>query len=50
MRRGIPFGPEVTEAEKHSNRTRHSRGLAFAAYNASIVNGFQFVQQCKSFS
>jgi deferrochelatase/peroxidase EfeB len=46
LRRGIPFGPEVTPEEKRTHATKHTRGLAFAAYNASIINGFQFVQKC----
>lgn len=45
MRRGIAFGPEVTLLEKLENKTQHGRGLLFASYESSIVDGFQFLQQ-----
>ncbi|KAF9484599.1 Dyp-type peroxidase [Pholiota conissans] len=45
MRRGIQFGPEVTKAERSAKKTFHGRGLLFLAYQASIVNGFQFIQK-----
>jgi deferrochelatase/peroxidase EfeB len=48
MRRGIQFGPEVTKAERAAKKTFHGRGLVFLAYQASIVNGFQFIQKSKS--
>jgi len=44
MRRGIQFGPEVTEAEKVSGKTKHGRGLLFAAYSTSINAGFKLLQ------
>jgi len=44
MRRGIAFGPEVTEAEKKSGKTMHGRGLLFAAYSTSINAGFKLLQ------
>ena len=47
MRRGIQFGPEMSEAEKESGKTMHSRGLLFNCYQSSIENGFQFLQKCK---
>ena len=50
MRRGVQFGPEVTREEAHAAKTLHGRGLLFACYQTSIVNGFQFLQQCKLFS
>ena len=50
MRRGVQFGPEVTREEAHTGKTLHGRGLLFACYQTSIVNGFQFLQQCKLFS
>ncbi|KAF8952262.1 peroxidase TAP [Flammula alnicola] len=45
MRRGVQFGPEVTAEEKHAAKTQHGRGLLFACYQSSLVNGFQFLQQ-----
>jgi deferrochelatase/peroxidase EfeB len=50
MRRGIQFGPEVTSFEKFEGRTLHGRGLLFACYQSSIVNGFQFIQKSMSTS
>jgi hypothetical protein len=50
MRRGVQFGPEVTREEAHTAKTLHGRGLLFACYQTSLVNGFQFLQQCKLFS
>ena len=47
VRRGIPFGPEVSAAEAASGITTLGRGLLFAAYQASIANGFQFIQQSR---
>ena len=48
IRRGIQFGPEVTQQEAKTGKTMHGRGLLFAAYQSNIVNGFQFIQHCKS--
>jgi len=45
MRRGIQFGPELTPAEIASGKTIEKRGLLFAAYSTSIINGFRFLQQ-----
>ncbi|MCJ1244609.1 hypothetical protein MMC30_001807 [Trapelia coarctata] len=45
IRRGIQFGPEVTEDEAKSGKTTKGRGLIFAAYSSNIVHGFQFIQQ-----
>ncbi|KAG6810025.1 hypothetical protein H0H92_013639 [Tricholoma furcatifolium] len=44
-RRGVQFGPELTEAEKLANKTLHGRGLLFACYSTSIENGFAFLQR-----
>nr|WAW38284.1 DyP-type peroxidase [Auricularia mesenterica] len=49
MRSGIPYGPEVTTAEKAAGRSDpadgpNERGLAFVAYQAQIAKGFQFLQ------
>ena len=46
-RRGIPFGPEVSEAENESGRTAQDRGLLFKCYQSSIANGFQFIQKSR---
>ncbi|KAJ7576297.1 Dyp-type peroxidase [Mycena floridula] len=43
-RRGVQFGPEVTDEEKRLNKTQHGRGLLFVSYQSSIENGFQFIQ------
>ncbi|KAF5375843.1 hypothetical protein D9615_008174 [Tricholomella constricta] len=44
-RRGVQFGPEVTKEEKLTGKTIHGRGLLFACYSTSIVNGFAFLQK-----
>lgn len=47
MRRGIAFGPELTESEAkagHSSSS-HQRGLLFKCYVTSIADQFEFVQQ-----
>ncbi|KAF5374348.1 hypothetical protein D9758_004699 [Tetrapyrgos nigripes] len=44
-RRGIQFGPEVTQEEANNKRTIHGRGLLFVCYQSDILNGFQFVQK-----
>nr|7ANV_A Chain A, ancestral D-type dye decolorizing peroxidase [Geotrichum candidum] len=45
IRRGIPYGPEVTPEEKESKKTKHDRGLLFVCYQSNIENGFQFIQK-----
>lgn len=45
LRRGIPFGPEVTPEEAASHTTSQERGLLFVCYQAVIGNGFSFLQQ-----
>ena len=44
LRRGIPFGPEVTPAEAAQSLTKNDRGLLFACYQSRIDSGFQFLQ------
>ncbi|KAF7345957.1 Dye-decolorizing peroxidase [Mycena venus] len=44
IRSSIPYGPEVTAAETASSTTSVDRGLAFVSYQASISNGFMFLQ------
>lgn len=46
VRRGIQFGPEVSDAEKQQKKTSQDRGLLFRCYQSNIANGFQFIQQC----
>lgn len=48
LRRGIPFGPEVTDAEKQSSTTSQERGLLFVCYQSVLSNGFSFLQQGKT--
>ncbi|KAI0521243.1 hypothetical protein F5B22DRAFT_662354 [Xylaria bambusicola] len=49
IRRGIAFGPEVTEKEKRERRSspdeKLERGLLFACYQSNLGNGFHFMQQ-----
>ncbi|THU94012.1 fungal peroxidase [Dendrothele bispora CBS 962.96] len=49
IRSGIPYGPEVTDAEASSNQSSTDpsleRGLAFVAYQSNIASGFKFIQQ-----
>ncbi|ESK93085.1 fungal peroxidase [Moniliophthora roreri MCA 2997] len=49
MRAGIPYGPEVTEAEGSAQASSDSpeleRGLAFVSYQSDIGRGFAFIQQ-----
>ncbi|KAJ7641153.1 hypothetical protein FB45DRAFT_899535, partial [Roridomyces roridus] len=45
VRGGIPYGPEVSQAELSSHTTTTERGLAFVAYQANIGKGFSFLQQ-----
>lgn len=47
IRRGIQYGPEVTEHERKSNRTEQDRGLLFVCYQSNLTQGFQFLQKCK---
>ncbi|KAF8671407.1 hypothetical protein RHS04_08362 [Rhizoctonia solani] len=44
IRAGIAYGPEVKPEESNEHKTRHSRGLAFVAYQNDIVQGSQFQQ------
>ncbi|KAI1860788.1 uncharacterized protein JN550_011250 [Neoarthrinium moseri] len=49
LRRGIPFGPEVTDEEKAAKKSsddeKLERGLLFACYQSNLDKGFRFVQQ-----
>ncbi len=52
LRRGIPFGPEVTDKEKAAGKTEKERGLLFVSYQAAlggpspaVPGGFAFLQK-----
>ncbi|OJT05278.1 Peroxidase 2 [Trametes pubescens] len=45
IRRGIPFGPEVTPDEASSGKTSQSRGLIFVCYQSNLADGFTFIQK-----
>ena len=55
LRRGIPFGPEVTTQENTDVRTQIDRGLLFVSYQAAlggadnpgVPGGFSFLQKCE---
>ena len=44
-RQGIPFGHEVSAAERAANSTQQECGLMFVCYQTIINNQFQFVQR-----
>ncbi len=44
MRAGIPFGPEVSAAERAVHKTQQERGLIFVCYQTSIPDQFEHVQ------
>jgi Dyp-type peroxidase family len=44
IRAGIPFGPEVSAAERDTGTTQQDRGLLFVCYQTSILQQFEFVQ------
>ena len=43
MRRGIPFGREVTQDELAAKATKTSRGLMFVCYQTDITDQFEFI-------
>ncbi len=43
LRRGIPFGPDVTDDEQQTGKTTIERGLLFVCYQTSIVDQFEFI-------
>jgi Dyp-type peroxidase family len=45
MRRGIAFGPELSDGEALKGKTAQDRGLLFKCYVTSLVDQFEFVQQ-----
>ncbi|KAH8094516.1 peroxidase TAP [Cristinia sonorae] len=45
VRRGIPFGPELSRQEKQQKTTLQGRGLLFKCYQSDITKGFQFIQE-----
>ncbi|TCD63946.1 hypothetical protein EIP91_004756 [Steccherinum ochraceum] len=44
-RRGIAYGPELSEAEQQQKRTLQDRGLLFRCYQSNLNHGFHFIQQ-----
>jgi deferrochelatase/peroxidase EfeB len=44
LRRGIQYGPEVTDAENAAVRTTEERGLLFKCYVTNIQEQFEFIQ------
>ena len=47
IRNGIPFGPEVTDAERNNKTSTVDRGLLFVSYQSSLGNGFRTIQESK---
>ena len=45
MRRGIAFGPELTQDEALNGVTTKERGLLFACYVTNVFDQFEFVQK-----
>ncbi|KIO28749.1 hypothetical protein M407DRAFT_71445 [Tulasnella calospora MUT 4182] len=46
MRAGIPYGPEVTPAERQAQKTSEDRGLLFVSYQSLLGSfGFSFIQR-----
>lgn len=43
IRRGIPYGPEVSGEEKAAKKSDEDRGLLFTCYQSDIRNGFNFL-------
>jgi deferrochelatase/peroxidase EfeB len=43
IRRGIPYGPEVSANEKAMKTSVSDRGLLFACYQSDLRNGFNFL-------
>ncbi|GFF58444.1 dye-decolorizing peroxidase msp1 [Aspergillus udagawae] len=45
LRRGIPYGDEVTKEEHDEQTTKNERGMLFLCYQSNIANGFRRVQE-----
>ncbi|KAG8916346.1 hypothetical protein FRC01_003216 [Tulasnella sp. 417] len=46
IRSGIPYGPEVTPAERQAQKTSEDRGLLFVSYQSLLGSfGFSFIQR-----
>lgn len=48
LRRGVPYGEEVSAEEKSEKKTLKERGLAFTCYTSTLsekLQGFRFVQR-----
>ena len=48
IRRGIPYGEEVEDSERQTQKTSRDRGLLFACYQSHISRGFDLMQRGKS--
>ena len=48
-RHNMPYGPEVTDEELDGRGTIYGRGLHVVCYQSSILRGFKFIQEGKSF-
>jgi deferrochelatase/peroxidase EfeB len=47
LRRGITFGPELTEEEKRQKKTIEHRGIYFTCYQSLIRDGFNLLMTRK---
>jgi deferrochelatase/peroxidase EfeB len=47
LRRGIPYGPELSQQEKSFKKTVDDRGLLFKCYQTNLGSGFFFLQTRK---
>jgi Dyp-type peroxidase family len=45
LRRGIPFGPELSDEERAAEQTQNDRGLMFVCYQTSLDDQFEFIQK-----
>ncbi|UTI64942.1 Dyp-type peroxidase [Paraconexibacter antarcticus] len=45
VRRGMPYGPEVADADRLTERDEVERGLFFVCYQASITRQFELIQR-----
>lgn len=40
----MPYGPEIDDNERRTNKTIHQRGLHLCSYQSSIERGFRHIQ------
>lgn len=43
-RHNMPYGPEIDDNERRTNKTIHQRGLHLCSYQSSIERGFRHIQ------